>query len=125
MSIFVKRHLEGKDLLVYGDGEQTRDLLYVEDCADFIVKATFCEDAIGEVINGGTGEDISIKDLALIICEDKTRIKYTPHHHPQSEIRKLICDYSKAKKLLGWKPETPLKEGIKRTMNWFRNEVIG
>jgi len=122
VSIFIRRYLEGENLLVYGDGTQTRDLLYVEDCADFIVKAAFCEDAIGEVINAGMGRDISINDLALTICRDETRIKHVPHHHPQSEIRKLVCDYSKAEKLLGWKPETLLEEGIKRTMKWMRNE---
>ena len=122
VNIFIRRCLEGENLLVYGDGTQTRDLLYVEDCADFIVKAAFCEDAVGEVINGGTGRDISVNDLALMICRDETRIKHVPHHHPQSEIRKLVCDYSKAEKLLGWKPETSLEEGIKRTMNWMRNE---
>jgi len=124
VSIFTRRYLKGENLLVYGDGTQTRDMLYVEDCADFIVKAAFCEDAIGESINGGTGRDISINDLALMICRDETRIKHVPHHHPQSEIRKLVCDYSKAEKLLGWKPETPLEEGIKRTVKWIRNEVI-
>jgi UDP-glucose 4-epimerase len=120
VSIFIKNYLAGKDLLVYGDGKQTRDLLYVEDCADFIVRAAFSENAVGEVINAGTGRDISINDLALMICRDETRIKHVPHHHPHSEIHKLVCDYSKAEKLLGWKPETSLTEGIKRTMNWIR-----
>jgi UDP-glucose 4-epimerase len=121
VSIFIERHLKGEDLLVYGDGKQTRDLLYVEDCADFIVKATFSKAAIGEAVNGGTGSDISINDLALRVCGDKTRIKHIQHHHPQSEIRKLVCDYSKAEKLLGWKPATPLEEGIRRTADWMRS----
>ena len=125
VNIFIRRYLEGKDLLVHGDGEQTRDLLYVEDCADFIVKAAFCEAAIGEVINGGTGNDISIKDLALMICKNKTRIKYIPHDHPQSEIRKLVCQYSKARKLLGWKPKTLLEEGIQKTVDWMRKSENG
>jgi len=120
VSIFIRSLLEGKDILVYGDGEQTRDFLYVEDCADFIVRAAFSENAVGEVINAGTGRDISINDLALMICGDETRIKHVPHHHPHSEIHKLVCDYSKAEKLLGWKPETSLTEGIRRTMNWIR-----
>jgi len=124
VSIFIRRYLDGENLLIYGDGEQTRDLLYVEDCADFIIKAAFCEDAVGKVINGGTGKDISINDLALMICKDETRIKHIPHHHPQSEIRKLVCDYSQAEKLLGWKPETPLEEGIRRTVQWMKNEGI-
>ena len=120
VSIFIKRYLDGENLMVYGDGRQTRDLLYVEDCADFIAKATFCESAIGEAINAGTGRDISINNLALMICKDEARIKHVPHHHPQSEIRKLVCDYSKAGKLLGWEPKTSLEEGIQKTVNWMR-----
>jgi len=119
VSIFIKRNLEGKTLLVFGNGKQTRDLFYVEDCADFIVRATFNKAAVGEVINAGSGRDISINELALMICNDKSRIKHVPHPHPQSEIRKLICDYSKAKKILGWKPKVSLKEGIRRTTQWL------
>lgn len=119
VSIFIKRNLERKPLLVYGDGKQTRDLFYVEDCADFVVQATNNKAAAGEVINAGSGKDISINNLALMICKDKSRIKHVPHPHPQSEFRKLVCDYSKAKKILGWKPETSLDEGIKRTTQWL------
>ena len=120
VSIFIKRYLAGENLLVYGDGNQTRDLLYVEDCSDFIVKASFCKSAIGEIMNAGTGADISINDLALTICKDEARIRHVPHHHPQSEIRKLVCDYSKAKKLLEWEPQTLLAEGIQKTEDWIR-----
>lgn len=119
VSIFIKRNLEGKSLLVFGNGKQTRDLLYVEDCADFIVRALFNKRAVGEVINAGSGKDISINELALIICRGKSKIKHVSHPHPQSEIRRLVCDYSKAKKILGWKPKISLNEGIKRTTQWL------
>jgi len=119
VSIFIKRNLEGKPLLVFGDGKQTRDLLYVQDCADFIIRATFSKGAVGEVINAGSGKDVSINDLALMICKDKSKIKHVPHLHPQSEIRRLVCDYSKAKKILGWKPKISLNRGIKRTTQWL------
>ncbi|MCK4733483.1 MAG: GDP-mannose 4,6-dehydratase, partial [Methanophagales archaeon] len=101
------------------DGTQTRDLLYVEDCAEFIVKAAFAENAVGEVINGGYGHDIAIKDLALLICKDAERIRHVKHHHPQSEIPKLLCDYTKANKLLGWKPKISLEEGIEKIQEWI------
>jgi nucleoside-diphosphate-sugar epimerase len=119
VSIFIKKSLEGKPLLVYGDGKQTRDLLYVEDCADFILQATNNKAAVGEVINAGSGKDISINDLALMICRDRRRIKHVPHPHPQSEIRKLVCDYSKAKRILGWEPKTSLEDGIRKTTQWL------
>lgn len=119
VSIFIKSFLEGEPLKIFGDGTQTRDLLFVEDCAEFIVKAAFTEKAVGEVINGGYGQDIAIKDLALLICKDVERIRHVKHHHPQSEIPKLLCDYTKAKELLGWEPKTALEEGIERTKAWI------
>ena len=124
ISIFIKNFLEGKTFNVFGDGMQTRDLLYVEDCAEFIVKAAFSDKAVGEIINGGYGKDIAIRDLALLICKNPERIRYVEHHHPQSEIPKLLCDYTKAKKLLGWKPKTLLEEGIEKTKEWIRSAVL-
>ncbi|MBW1853593.1 MAG: GDP-mannose 4,6-dehydratase [Deltaproteobacteria bacterium] len=121
VSIFIKRNLEGEELEIFGDGTQTRDLLYVEDCVDFLLRASFAEKAVGEVINAGTGKDLSINELALLVCEDKKRLKYLPHHHPQSEIAKLCCDYSKAQSLLGWKPRVSLKEGIFKTEEWMKS----
>jgi len=121
VSIFINRNLEGKTLNIFGDGNQTRDLLYVEDCADFIVRAALSDKANGEILNAGYGEDISINDLALLIAQSPDRIKHVEHIHPQSEIPKLVCDYSKVKKLLGWVPRTPLSEGIKKTEAWLRN----
>jgi dTDP-glucose 4,6-dehydratase len=124
VSIFIKSLFERKTLNVFGDGMQTRDLLYVEDCADFLVKAAFSEKAVGEIINAGYGQDIAIKDLALLICKDPDRIKYVEHHHPQSEIPKLLCDSTKAKKLLGWTPEIPVEEGIEKTRDWIRSAEL-
>ena len=121
VSIFIKRNLEGEELEIFGDGTQTRDLLYVEDCVDFLLRASFAEKAVGEVINAGTGKDLSINELALLVCEDKKRFKYLPHHHPKSEIAKLCCDYSKAQSLLGWKPRASLKEGIFKTEEWMKS----
>ena len=56
----------------------------------------------------------------MLIAKDESRIKHVPHHHPQSEIPKLLCNYSKAKRLLGWEPKVSLEEGIKRLENWMK-----
>ena len=122
-SIFINRFLEGKKLQIYGDGKQTRDLLYVEDCANFIVRSSFEENVVGEVINAGTGKDVSINNLAEMICKDESRIEYIPHHHPQAEIQRLVCDYTKAKNILGWEPKTSLEEGIRKTTNWIEHNL--
>ncbi len=120
VAIFLKNDLDGNVLNIYGDGTQTRDLLYVEDCARFVVAAGFSDEVNGEIVNAGLGRDITINDLALQITGDAARIKHVEHIHPQSEIPKLLCDSSKAERLLGWKPEVSLEEGIARTREWIR-----
>ena len=120
ISIFIKSFLEGKPLNIFGDGKQRRDFLYVEDAAEFIVKAAFSNKAVGEIINAGSGRDISIRDLALLICRDPKRIRYIKHPHPQSEIPRLLCDYTKAKQILGWSPKKSLEDGIKKTREWIK-----
>ncbi|WP_037287253.1 NAD-dependent epimerase/dehydratase family protein [Saccharibacillus sacchari] len=119
VAIFLKNELEGKTLNIYGEGTQTRDLLYVEDCARFVVQAGFSDEVNGEIVNAGLGRDISVNDLALLITGDAARIKHVEHIHPQSEIQKLLCNSGKAKRLLGWEPQVSLEEGISRTRDWI------
>jgi len=121
VSIFIQRDLSGESLNIYGDGTQTRDLLFVEDCADFVVRAAMSDSCTGQVINAGLGRDISVNDLAAAICRDNSRIRHVPHIHPQSEIPRLVCDRTKAKRLLGWEPRTSLEEGIEKTRAFIRD----
>ncbi|MBR3119219.1 MULTISPECIES: dTDP-glucose 4,6-dehydratase [Oceanobacillus] len=120
VAIFLKNKLAGKPLQIYGDGKQTRDLLYVEDCARFVVESGYSNKVDGEIVNAGLGKDISINALAKLMVEDEDHIKHITHIHPQSEIPKLLCDYSKAKKLLNWEPKYSLEEGIKKTEEWIK-----
>ena len=120
VSIFTRRDIEGETLKIFGDGTQTRDLLYATDCARFIVEATFDDDAVGEVLNAGTGTDISVNDLAELVASPGTDIEHVEHHHPQSEVQKLRCDRSKAEALLDWEPEVSLEEGVDRLREWMR-----
>ncbi|WP_254761510.1 dTDP-glucose 4,6-dehydratase [Natrinema marinum] len=122
VSIFTNRDLQGKPLKIFGDGTQTRDLLYATDCARFIVDGTFSDDAIGEVLNAGTGTDISINELAEVIATEDTEITHVEHHHPQSEVQKLLCDPSKAEEMLGWEPQVSLEEGIDQLRDWLREQ---
>lgn len=120
VSIFVRKVIQNEPISIFGSGEQTRDLLYVEDCANFILEAALSNDAIGEIINAGTGREVSITQLAKMIAPDK--IRYATHPHPQSEIMRLVCDYTKAKKLLGWHPQTQLEGGIKKLQEWISTQ---
>ncbi|MBD2845815.1 GDP-mannose 4,6-dehydratase [Paenibacillus sp. IB182496] len=119
VAIFIRNKLAGKDLNIYGEGTQTRDLLYVEDCARFVVQAGYSDAVNGEIVNAGLGEDVSVHALAQLIVGDESRIRHVPHIHPQSEIQKLLCNSEKAKKLLNWAPEVSLREGIQRTEQWI------
>ena len=122
VSIFVLKELNGDVLNIYGDGTQTRDLMYVEDCAEFVVQAAYSDAANGEILNAGFGEDITVNDLAALVCKDAKRIKHVEHIHPQSEIPKLVCDYSKAKRVLGWEPKTSLIKGIELMKEWIKSQ---
>ena len=123
ISIFTNKALLGEPLFIYGSGEQTRDLLYVEDCARFVIAAGLSEVVNGQIINAGLGQDISINKLAYKICGDLNKIRHIEHIHPQSEIPKLLCNSSKAKKLLGWEPRVSLEDGLLKTKDWMAEQL--
>jgi nucleoside-diphosphate-sugar epimerase len=125
VAIFIARDLARKPLLVKGDGTQTRDLLYVEDSAAFIVAAGLSDRAEGQVLNAGLGSDVSVNALAALVTDPSnggngSTIERVPHDHPQAEIAKLLCDCRRAEAVLGWKPKVGLAEGIRWTREWIR-----
>lgn len=120
---FIERTLSSKDLIIYGDGHQTRDFLYVEDCANFVVKASLEEEAVGEVLNAGTGVETEILQLAEMITYKDERIKFKEHIHPKSEIERSCCNYDKARELLGWAPRVSLEKGIELTAEWVKESL--
>ncbi|WP_456277657.1 GDP-mannose 4,6-dehydratase [Bacillus sp. AK128] len=124
VAIFIKKKLAGEGVQIYGDGTQTRDLLFVDDCADFVVQAGYSEKVNGEIVNAGLGRDISVNDLAMLVLSDQKKIQHVEHIHPQSEIQKLLCNFQKASELLGWKPKVSLEEGIRRTEEWMKQSHL-
>ena len=113
-----------REVVLWGDGSPTREFLYVEDCADGIVLGALRYDR-PEPVNLGTGEEISIRDLAELIAEltgyegeivwDTTK----PNGQPR---RKL--DTSRAKELFGFEARTPFRDGIARTVAWYRDSRV-
>lgn len=124
VAVFIQRALQGADLNIYGDGTQTRDLLYVEDCARFVIEAGMQDKTNGMILNAGLGRDISINDLAALVSSDPSKIKHVTHIHPQSEIPKLLCNFSRAHDLLGWEPYVSLEEGLNRTREWLKDKEV-
>jgi nucleoside-diphosphate-sugar epimerase len=123
VAIFTRLSLQGDTLRIYGDGTQTRDLLYASDCARFVCDALLSDAATGRILNAGTGADVSVNALAAAIEPDPSRIVHVEHIHPQSEIAVLRCDAREAERLLGWRPEVPLDEGLRRVRSWMSDRV--
>ena len=123
VAIFTRRSLLGESLNIYGDGTQTRDLLYVEDCARFVCDALLSDVATGRVFNAGTGRDVTVNDLAAAIEGDPSRIVHVDHIHPQSEIAVLRCDPRRAATELGWEPKVSLEVGLGRVRTWMADRL--
>ena len=123
VAIFTRRSILGEQLRIFGDGTQTRDLLYAADCARFVCDALLSDAATGRILNAGTGHDVSINDLALAIEPDSSRIVHAEHIHPQSEIAVLRCDPRAALETLGWRPEMALDRGLTLTRQWMADRL--
>jgi nucleoside-diphosphate-sugar epimerase len=123
VAIFTRRSILGEDLRIFGDGTQTRDLLYVADCARFVVAALTSDRVVGRILNAGTGDDVSVNELASLIEPNPARIVHVPHIHPQSEIAVLRCDPSLAGEALGWRPTVALPEGLARVRAWMAERL--
>jgi GDP-L-fucose synthase len=107
------------DVVCWGDGTPTREFLYVEDCAEAIVLATERYDG-PEPVNIGAGFEISIKELVELIAEFtgfQGRIVWDATK-PNGQPRRCL-DTSRAWEELGWRAQTPLREGIQHTIDWF------
>jgi len=123
ISIFVKRCLNGEPPIIYGDGAQTRDYTYVEDLVEAYDLVLKYNKPISEPINFGTGKEVKIIDLANKITSLCGKRKIRPVHvAPRpGEVKRLVADYSKAKKLFGWKPRYILDEGLKKFIEWYKS----
>jgi UDP-glucose 4-epimerase len=119
VSIFGGRMLEQKPVTVYGDGEQTRDFVFVDDVVHAFVLAMDRGDGLR--CNIGTGEATSVNTLFAEMA-DLTGYPETPEHAPErsGELRHIALDTRRAATELGWKPWTPLREGLASTLDWLR-----
>ena len=111
-----------------GSMDPIRDLTFVSDTVEGFIRAAEASNVTGEVINLGTGEAVSIHDLARIIFDllgvapalvtDPERIRPSA-----SEVQRLVCNNGKAARLLGWRPTVSLRQGLGRTIEWMRDHA--
>ena len=120
--------LKGTKELTLGNVNTSRDFTFVQDTADGILRCIDNKKAIGEIINIGSGTEISILNLAkkiLKISKKKIPIKYDESRERPYDVNRLICDNKKANKLLKWKPKVSMLDGLTRSYGWAKkNKVV-
>jgi len=120
--IFIDRLLRGETPVIYGDGTQSRDFVYVEDVVRANLLALEREEAIGRVFNIARGESTDLNDLVRIIGEIVGRDPAPRHDEARpGEIRHSRAYIDRARKLLRFEPEKSLDEGLRETIAWYRS----
>jgi UDP-glucuronate decarboxylase len=122
ISNFIRQALTGDDITVFGDGSQTRSFCYRDDLIEGIMRMmNAADDFIGPVNIGNPGE-FSIRELAELVIEmtgTNSKIVYRPL--PADDPTQRQPDIRLAKQRLGWEPVVPLREGLAKTIEWFRS----
>ncbi|HEV8022403.1 MAG TPA: UDP-glucuronic acid decarboxylase family protein [Candidatus Lustribacter sp.] len=120
---FIVQALAGAPLTIYGDGTQTRSFGYVDDLVEGIVRLAAHDAARGAIVNLGNPEETSIAEVAALIAATAgvpLQIERRPAL-PDDPARRRP-DITRARELLGWEPVTPLRDGLARTIAWWRSE---
>jgi len=117
---FIKAILNNEEILVFGDGKQTRDFTYIDDIIDANISAMHTQ-VVGEVFNIGGGSRIIVNDTISIIervCEKRAKKKYVEKQ--KGDVIHTAADISKAKELLGYEPKFDVEKGIANEVAWLR-----
>ncbi len=125
ISIFLDRAVRNEPITIFDDGEQTRDFVYATDVADAVVKSCLEDGALGEIINIGTGVEVTINQTARTIL-DLAKSRSTITHAPAraGDIRRSVTTMDKAARLLAFQPKVGLREGLEQTLAWVRTQMI-
>jgi len=122
VAIFIGKMLAGETPVIYGNGEQTRDFVYVEDVVEAYMAAL--QRGEGEFVNIGTGIQTSVNELYRHLA-DLLEFEGDPEYAPprQGELDHIALTTEKAQEVLGWGPRTPLEKGIPLTVEWYRQNL--
>jgi UDP-glucose 4-epimerase len=128
VAIFCRRLLAGEPLVVFGDGAQTRDMVFVGDVAEANLTASRCAlpalvDLDARAYNVGTGIETSVNELAVQLGAAAGRRPEIRHDAARpGEIQRSALDPGKAERELGWRPRTALAAGLAATLRWFMED---
>ena len=118
---FINQALYNEDITIYGDGSQTRSFQYVDDLIEAMIRVMKTDNTFHGPINLGNPNEFTVKELAEITLElikdSKSKIIYV--ELPQDDPCKRKPDISLAKKIIKWEPKVQLKEGLKKTIDYF------
>jgi len=123
VSNFIVQALKGNDITVYGDGSQTRSFCYVDDNIEGMMRLMNKDGFLGPVNIGNPGE-FTIKELAekvIAMTESKSKLIFNPL--PSDDPKQRKPDITLASKELGWKPTIALEDGLKKTIEYFKNNL--
>lgn len=126
VGVWVRKLLEDGDIEVWG-GDQLRDFNYVDDAVDALLLAALSDDANGQVFNLAGDAVISLRDLAALLVEiggqGRTQIRPFPDDRRRIDIGDYYADASLIRRLLGWQPRVPLREGLQHTVAFYREHL--
>jgi len=120
--LFIRRVLQGLPPIIYGDGNQTRDYMYIEDTVNaygLVLKSP--SNLLGKAINFGTGSEASIKEIVdniLLYCDSKLKPTFIPER--PGEVKRLCADTSLAKQELGFEAKYDIKSGLAKVVEWYK-----
>ena len=116
----------GGPIFINGDGEQTRDYTFVTDIADAAIKICECQEAVGRVVNIGSGREISINEIVRLIADYMSyKGKIIHRERRPGEVQRLIADIGLACELFRYGPGVDFENGIKLTVDWYANSCVG
>ena len=124
VSNFIVQALKGQDITMYGDGTQTRSFCYVDDLIDGMVKLMNSDDSFTGPVNIGNPDEFSMLELAqkvIQITGSKSKIIFEPLPQDDPLQRQPVIELAKEK--LGWKPNINLDDGLKKSIEYFKNEI--
>jgi len=124
---FIRQAMEEKTIKIYGDGNQLRDYIYVDDIVDAMIKCGEAESAVGEIINIGVGSSTKFSDMVtkVVDCVKKGNIEYIPwpENYEKVETGDINVDISKLQRITGWKPKVSLDDGINQTYEYYKKHI--
>jgi UDP-glucose 4-epimerase len=124
ISIFIKRIMNDEPPIIFGSGKQTRDYTYIDDAVRAYDLTLAYKKRIIEPVNFGTGKEVTINEIAnklIRLCGKEGDIKPV-HVKPRiGEVKRLIADASKARRIYGWKPKVDFETGLEKFVEWYRN----